>query len=113
MKRVALGPLTLGDVPPGAYRELTKGELRELSHRSDLAGFLILFFNWGFIAAIFATMAIWTNPLTIAVGMILLGGRQLGLAVIMHDCAHRSMFRTTAINDFVGQWLGERPSGSI
>ncbi len=30
LKRVALGPLTLGDVPPGAFRELTKGELRAL-----------------------------------------------------------------------------------
>ena len=30
LKRVALGPLTLGDVPAGAYRELTRGELRAL-----------------------------------------------------------------------------------
>lgn len=30
LKRVALGPLTLGDVPPGAYRELTRDELRAL-----------------------------------------------------------------------------------
>ncbi len=30
LKRVALGPLTLGDIPPGAYRELTRGELNAL-----------------------------------------------------------------------------------
>ena len=30
LKRIALGPLSLGDVPPGAYRELTKDELRAL-----------------------------------------------------------------------------------
>lgn len=30
LKRVALGPLTLGEVPPGAYRELTRSELRAL-----------------------------------------------------------------------------------
>lgn len=88
---------------------LSKDELRYLAKKSDLAGFRTLFITWGGVAAIFAIMAVWTNPLTIALGLILLGGKQLGLAVIMHDSAHRSMFKTTRINDFVGQWLGGAP----
>ncbi len=88
---------------------LSKEELKHLSTRSDLAGWRLVLFTWGSIAAIFAMMAVWPNPLTIIAGLILLGGRQLGLAVIMHDAAHRSLFRTTRLNDFVGQWFGAAP----
>lgn len=88
---------------------LSKDELKYLSQRSDLAGFARLLFNWGLIAAVFAMMAVWTNPLTILIGLILFGNRALGLAVIMHDCAHNSQFRTTGLNRFVGQWLAGAP----
>lgn len=88
---------------------LSKDELKEFSTRSDAAGFRMVLLNWGSIALIFALMAAWPNPLTILAGLILFGGRQLGLAVIMHDSGHRSLFRTTGLNDFFGQWFGAAP----
>jgi fatty acid desaturase len=53
--------------------------------------------------------AVWPNPLTIVLAIVLLGGRQLGLGVMMHDCGHRAMFTNPRVNDFVGQWLCASP----
>ncbi|NLE75388.1 MAG: rRNA pseudouridine synthase [Chloroflexi bacterium] len=36
--RVAMGPLTLGTLPPGAYRSLWPGEVRSLLHSTALGG---------------------------------------------------------------------------
>ena len=88
---------------------LSKDELRYFSGRSDRVGFLALVFNWGFIIAIFVLMAIWPNPFTIILGLVLFGGRHLGLAVLMHDSVHRTLFKSTAPNDFVARWLSGAP----
>ena len=48
-----------------------------------------MFCNYVITAALFALMAIWTNPLTILLGVILLGGRQLGFGVIVHECGQQ------------------------
>jgi fatty acid desaturase len=58
---------------------LTKDELRELRQKSDLRALATLSWNWALIAAAFAVAIIWPNPLTILAGIIILGGRQLGL----------------------------------
>jgi len=47
--------------------------------------------------------------LTILLALPLLGGRQLGLAVLMHECGHRSLFKTAKLNDVLGQWLCALP----
>lgn len=38
-----------------------------------------------------------------------LAGRQLCLAILMHDASHKSLFKNKKINDFVGEWLCARP----
>lgn len=65
--------------------------------------------NWLCIAAIFGAVATWTNPVTIVVAVVLLAGRQLALSVLMHDCGHRTLFRTARLNDVIGQWLCALP----
>ncbi len=94
-------------VRAGDYLE--PDEIRAFSRRSDLAGACLLAFNWLCIAAIFALVALWTNPLTILVAVLLLGGRQLGLAVLMHEAGHRTLFAGSALNDSLGQWLAAYP----
>ena len=64
---------------------LTKDELRELRKKSDLRALATLVWNWGLIIAAFAVAIIWPNPLTILAGILILGGRQLGLGIINHD----------------------------
>jgi fatty acid desaturase len=65
--------------------------------------------NWGLTFAAMAAVAVWPNPLTLVAALIVIGTRQLGCAVLMHEAAHRSLFSSRAVNDWVGQWLCAYP----
>ena len=65
----------------------------------------MLLFNLAVMAAAFALPALWLNPLTVLLAVLLLGGRQLGLAVLYHECAHQIFFKARSLNDFFGTWL--------
>ena len=93
----------------GALAILDRDEIRALTARSDFRGIFAVLTTWSIIAASFALVAKWPGPLTITVAVIVLGGRQLALAVLMHECAHASLFRTRWLNDFAGQWLCGAP----
>jgi fatty acid desaturase len=56
-----------------------------------------------------AGVALWPNPLSVLAALCVIGGRQLGLAVLMHEAAHASLFRSRALNEWVGQWLCAYP----
>jgi fatty acid desaturase len=49
------------------------------------------------------------NPVAWVVALVLLGGRHLGLSILMHECAHQSLFATPWLNDVIGQWLCAAP----
>ena len=84
---------------------LSKEELTHFSAANDLRAWGIFFTTWGMIAGAFAMAIIWPNPLTFLLAILILGGRQLGLGVINHDCAHYAFFSNKKLNDFVGHWL--------
>jgi fatty acid desaturase len=65
--------------------------------------------DWGLVLAAMLLVALWPNPLTIVGALCVIGARQLGLAVLMHEAAHRSLFSDRRVNDFVGQWLCAYP----
>ncbi len=68
-------------------------------------GWLLAFaLAWG--AAYLATWWAWL------LAVILIGGRQLGLAILMHEAAHGLMHPNRAINNAVGQWLTGVPVGT-
>jgi fatty acid desaturase len=46
-----------------------------------------------------------TLALPIVLALVLIGARQLGFAVLMHEASHRSLFGSRAVNDWAGQWL--------
>lgn len=85
---------------------LSREEIESFSKKSDRGALRVVGVTWGSIAAIFVMVAVWTNPFTIVLAIMLLGGRQLGLAVIMHDGGHSSLFKTWRVNRFAAQWLG-------
>jgi fatty acid desaturase len=89
-----------------AQELLTREEIERFSSKSNFGALRVIGVTWGSIAAIFAMVAIWTNPFTIILAIALLGGRQLGLAVIMHDGGHRALFTRWKWNQFAAQWLG-------
>ncbi len=89
---------------------LSRSELRELTQASDRAGWLAVATSWILISGSFALVALWPGIVTILVALIIIGGRQLALAILMHEAAHRSLFKTRWLNDAVGTWLCAAPS---
>jgi fatty acid desaturase len=88
---------------------LGRDQWAALNARSTARALWALAVNWGLVAAGFA-IAIWRpGPLGVLAALILLGGRQLGLSILMHDCAHRALFPSAAANERVGQWLFAAP----
>lgn len=66
---------------------------------------------WGVIITAWVVAIIWTNPLTIVLAILLVGSRQHGLSILAHDAAHGVLFKTKALNEFVGIWLLAAPYG--
>ena len=91
---------------------LTADEIRPLARRSDLVGAALVLHCWGVVAAALAVFALWPTPLTFFLAVVLIGSRQLGLAILMHDGAHNALFASRGLNERVGQWLCARPIGA-
>lgn len=88
---------------------LTEDEFRQVTAKSDLQGAWMLICQWAMVIGIFWIAAVWTNPVTVIIGTILLGGRHLGFGVLGHDCGHYSLFKTKWLNTFVADWLLSPP----
>ena len=58
--------------------------------------------QWHWLAGLAAT----------PVALALLGGRQLGLSILMHDAAHGLLHPNRQVNNFLGQWLTGTATGS-
>ncbi len=90
---------------------LTPDEIAQVRKRSDVMGLWGVISCWGIIFGMMAIFAAWPNPLTFLLGVIVIGGRQLGLAVLMHDASHSIMCKTKWLNDFLGVWILGNPTG--
>jgi fatty acid desaturase len=88
---------------------LTRDEIRELVELRDGRAWLSIVLDWGLIGASFALVAAYPNILSILVALAVIGSRQLGLSILMHDAAHRALFRNRALNDWVGNWICAYP----
>ncbi len=88
---------------------LTREEVQELLTVRDLRAWLSIALNWALVFASFALVAVWPNPVTIVAALCVIGGRQLSCAAIMHDAAHRCLFRSRRLNDWAGNWLAAYP----
>ncbi len=91
------------------HERFTREEMRELLAVSDLRGALSVAVNWALIAGALTLVATRPNPLTVVLALFVIGARQLGCAVLMHEASHRTLFRSKALNDWVGNWLCAYP----
>lgn len=89
--------------------QFTREELRELLSLDDKRSLATLAVNWGIVFAAFALVGWSANPITIVVALFVIGGRQLGCAIVMHEAAHRTFLRDRKWNDRIGNWLGAYP----
>lgn len=88
---------------------LSKQEMAHITQKSDVLGWRVFLWNWVSIVAVFALVAVFPNPLFILAAIVLLGGRQLALSVLMHECGHRTLFKNPQLNDLLGQWACALP----
>jgi len=88
---------------------LTPEEIRAFGIRSNLIGALLVLHAWAVIAAAMVFFVLWPNLLSLVIAVMIIGGRQLGLAILMHDAAHGLLFTRKSTNDWVGQWLCAYP----
>lgn len=89
--------------------QLRKLDYKPFLLKSNALGFKTIFINYGLIAVAFALPILWFNLLTVFASLILLGNRQLGLGVVMHDCVHGAVFKTTKLNSWIGSTLCAAP----
>jgi len=101
-------PQVAGDLL-GAADVLSRDEIRALTKSSNTAGALSIAWTWLVITASFAALAVWPHPLVFAAVAVVLGGRQLALAVLMHEGAHGTLFRARWANEHLTDWLCARP----
>jgi fatty acid desaturase len=91
-------------------RELIAAEeLAALRERVEWKGIALIAHAWAVILGSIALVAIFPNPLTYLVAVVLIGSRQLGLAILMHDGAHGCLSRNEARNLFLSQWFCAYP----
>lgn len=88
-------------VKPEEY--FSAAEWAGLSARSSWRGLFLILHCWLVIGAVMLCGAIW--PLCIPLGIVLIGNRQLGLFILMHDAAHGLLHNNRKLNDWAGTWF--------
>lgn len=92
-----------------AHKYLNVEERQSLLRKNDYKAAFEVFRHWLWIIAAMSLAYIFPNPITIIIALFILGGKQLACAILMHDASHKSVFKSSAVNDFVGQYLGAYP----
>ena len=82
----------------------TPDEWLLLSRRSSVKGLALLAHCWLMIGLAFAVGVTW--PITIPLMIMVVGTRQLGLFILMHDAAHGLLHPNRRINDLAAKWFG-------
>jgi len=90
---------------------LDKALIKCFSKRSDAMGAWMVFHVWAVCILAGAVAVIWPNVLTIPLAILIIGSRQHGMAILMHDAAHGVLFTSRKVNDFVGQYVLGAPYG--
>jgi fatty acid desaturase len=78
-------------------------EWARVSARSSWKGIALVIHCWVVIG-----LAIWVGvlwPITIPLVVMVVGNRQLGLNILMHDAAHALLHENRKVNDFVAYWF--------
>jgi fatty acid desaturase len=91
------------------WTELPRDILTAHLRKSDATAWRMLAVNWGLIVAAFALVMWQPAWWTVVPAMIVLGGRQLGLGILTHECAHRSFLSSRERGERVGNWLCGAP----
>jgi fatty acid desaturase len=78
-------------------------EWNGLTARSTWKGLALVAHCWVVIGAATVMGLLW--PITLPLAIPIIGARQLGLAILMHDAAHGALHPDPKVNDWVAEWL--------
>lgn len=90
----------------------------ELTRISEWKGLALVVHAWAVISLASGITAIlwhwhWLAGLLVApIAIAVIGGRQLGLAILMHDAAHGVLHPKRRINNFWGDWFAGAATGA-
>ena len=94
-------------VSPAPY--LTIAERQELTQKNDLKALWGVFYHWGLIIGCFALVYHFPTVWAVIIAMLIIGGRQLACAILMHDGSHHAVFNSNGLNDIISNWFGAYP----
>ena len=87
-------------------------EWDRLRRVSPWRGLWLVAHAWGVIGLCLAASVVWPNPLVWLASVAIIGARQLGIAILMHEAAHGLLHPNRRVNDAVGQWFCAAPVGA-
>ncbi len=67
---------------------------------------------WITIAAAMIAYALWPSAVTLVAAIAVIGARQLGLVILMHEATHWRLIKHPKVNDQVARWLCAFPVGA-
>jgi len=88
---------------------LTLSELQDLRRLSGIRSALLVLHAWATIAGAMALHVVWPSALTLVLAVAVIGSRQLGLLVLVHEAAHWRLFAHPRVNDRIARWLCAYP----
>jgi fatty acid desaturase len=88
---------------------LSEQELMAVRERAEWKGIALIAHAWVVILGAMALVAALPNPISFVLAVMLIGSRQLGLAILMHDGAHGCFSRNDRRNTLLSQWLCAYP----
>ncbi len=89
----------------------TPEEWASVSRQSVWLGPVLVASAWAVIIGASALFIYAPNPLTYVLAVMLIGTRQLGLAILEHEAAHGTLHPNAKLNDWMAEWLCGGPVG--
>ena len=89
----------------------TPAEWARVSRQSVWRGPALVAYAWAVVVGAGALFIAFPNPLTYLLAVMLIGARQLGLAILEHEAAHGTLHPNGKLNDWLAEWLCGGPVG--
>ena len=84
---------------------LSESEVSYLRNKDDSKGILLLIHAWFVICISILVYSLFPNVFTFVAAVLVIAGRQLGLAILMHEGAHGLITNNTKLNNSLSQWV--------
>jgi fatty acid desaturase len=89
--------------------DIDQKKIMELSEQNLAKSILHISFDWISIALIIYLAQVYFNPITYIIAVMLIGNRQHGLLILMHDSSHYRFSTKRKLNDTLGDLLTAWP----